>query len=251
MRFRVRYHRVEDLVRDHDQQLSHGGLLVRVEPPASLQLFDQVELEIVAPRGAITLEAQVVQLFVGVGVALTFALPEALKAAVTNARAVKEQPGPEAEHSLVIDNDTDRSIVAAAPQPSTRMSSRPAPNPVAEKLHAALYGTRDERAAIMRDNNPSLHVQVLRNPGLQADEVVAIAKMRTVSAEVLKQIADRREWSGRAEVALALVRNPKTPVPLAIRMLEHVTPTDLRQLAKDTHTRAPIQQAARKKVLGP
>jgi hypothetical protein len=66
----------------------------------------------------------------------------------------------------------------------------------------------------------------------------------------LKQIADRREWAQRPEIAIALVRNPKTPVGVAIKMLDHVTAGDLRQLAKDTNTRTPIQHAARRKVIG-
>jgi hypothetical protein len=69
-------------------------------------------------------------------------------------------------------------------------------------------------------------------------------------AQVLKAIADRREWSSRADIALALVRNPKTPVPSAVRLLDNVGATELRVLAKDQNARAPIQQAARKKVLG-
>ena len=99
-------------------------------------------------------------------------------------------------------------------------------------------------------NNPALHAHVLKNPGLQLDEVAAFAKLRTVTPEFLKLIADRREWAQRPEIALALVRNPKTPVNVAIRLLDYVGVAELRQLAKDQHTRTPIQHAARKKVVG-
>ena len=50
-------------------------------------------------------------------------------------------------------------------------------------------------------------------------------------------------------MALALVRNPKVPVTLAVKMLNHVPVADLRQLAKATHVRDAIQRAARKKIL--
>ncbi|MBI4509475.1 MAG: hypothetical protein HY698_07545, partial [Deltaproteobacteria bacterium] len=69
------------------------------------------------------------------------------------------------------------------------------------------------------------------------------------AGQVLKQIAERREWAQRPEIAIALVRNPKTPAPLAVRLLDHVSPAELRHLAKDPGTRPPIQHAARKKVL--
>lgn len=77
MRVRVSWHRAEDFGVDYDSQLARGGLLVRVEPPGLLQ-FSTVSLELVAPDAtALTLDAQVVQVFPGVGVALMFsAAPE-------------------------------------------------------------------------------------------------------------------------------------------------------------------------------
>jgi len=102
----------------------------------------------------------------------------------------------------------------------------------------------------MRDVNKMLHPYVLRNPGLGIDEVLAIAKLNTVAPDLLATIAERREWAQRPDIAIALVRNPKTPTPTAVRLLDYVAPADLRQLAKDTRTRPAVQQAARKKVIG-
>jgi hypothetical protein len=121
---------------------------------------------------------------------------------------------------------------------------------VPEKINIALHGSRDERGLILRDTNRLLHPYVLKNPNLQMDEVVAMARMAAISPELLKQIADRREWIARPDIAIALVRNPTVPVLTALKALEHVSPADLRQLAKDTRTRPAIQQAARRKVVG-
>jgi hypothetical protein len=114
----------------------------------------------------------------------------------------------------------------------------------------ALHGNKVERMRIMRDGDRALHRYVLRNPGLRLDEVTAIAKMTAVSPDLLKAIAERRDWVLRPEIALALVRNRKCPTPLAIHMLNHLSPRDLRQLAKGSSVRMPILQAARKKVIG-
>jgi hypothetical protein len=121
---------------------------------------------------------------------------------------------------------------------------------VNEKIQMALHGNRDERQLILRDTNRLVHPYVLKNPNIGLDEVAAIARMPGVSPEVLKQVGERREWVSRPEIAIALVRNPTVPVPLALRALEHVSPADLRQLAKDTKTRPAIQSAARRKVVG-
>jgi hypothetical protein len=37
VRLRIRYHRYPDLATDWDQQLTRGGVLVRVEPPPGLE----------------------------------------------------------------------------------------------------------------------------------------------------------------------------------------------------------------------
>jgi len=247
-RFRVRYSRPADLVTDDAAQFAKGGLLLRVEPPTGTRLFEDVELELVALARSVVLPAQVVQLVPGIGVAVSFdATDAALREAVDEARGAGEMAGEPPEHSLV--------SRAEAPSPrEPRAPAAPASaaggSSTAAKIHLALYGNRDERMRILRDGDRSLHRYVLRNPGLRIDEVTFIAKMTAVSADLLKAIAERPEWAQRPEVALALVRNPKSPVPLAIQMLQHVSAGDLRRLAKGSSVRMPILQAARKRVVG-
>jgi hypothetical protein len=237
-RFRVHYHGLADLTADHDQQLAHGGLMVRVEPPEGLQLFDDVELEIETARGTFEIAAQVVQIFPGKGIALFFSIDgnEGLLAAVAAGRSQGAAEAPAPEHMVV------GAARGAAP-------SAPARSDTAAKIHQALHGNKDERARIMRGGDRNAHRYVLGNPGLGIDEVTFIAKMTTVSADILKAIAERQDWAGRPEIALALVCNPKTPVPLAIQLLKHVAPQQLRRLAKTGNLRMPILQAARKLVI--
>jgi len=245
IRFRVRYSRPADLVKDDEAQFAKGGLLLRVEPPAGTNLFDGAELELVTLAGSIVVPAQVVQLMPGIGVALSFdATNEALLSAVDEAKGAGEMAGEPPEHSL-------------AEPPAPRESRAPAAPPdsfvggtTAAKIHTAMHGNKDDRMRIMREGDRSMHRYVLRNPGLRIDEVTFIAKMTAVSPDLLKAIAERGEWAQRPEIALALVRNPKSPVPLAIQMLQHVSPGDLRRLAKGSSVRMPILQAARKRVIG-
>jgi len=238
LRFRVRYHGLADLAADHDQQLAHGGLMVRVEAPEGLKLFDAVELAIETPSGAFEIAAQVVQVFPGRGVALSFSVEgsDALLAAVEAGRSQQGVDAPEPEHSVI-----DSAGGAG--------ESGPPRSEVAAKIQLALHGNKDERARLMRGGDRSVHRYVLRNPGLGLDEVAFFAKLTTLSAETLKAIAERPEWAARPEIALALVCNPKTPVPLAIQMLRNVAPQQLRRLAKSGNLRMPVLQAARKLVV--
>ncbi len=240
MKLRVRYYREADVTTDSVGQLSRGGLLVRADPGASLEQYTPVKLELGAGATVIVIDAQVVQVFAGVGIAVTFTPSRALEswtvAAQSTARGDRDP-----EHSIVTED---------VAQDEAQPVQRAAVPETASRVSTALRGSRDERTAILRENNPVLHGHVLRNPSIQLDEIVSIAKMRTVSPELLKIIADKREWATRPEIAVALVRNPKTPVGVAIRLLDHVPIQELRQLAKDQNTRSAIQSAARKRVVG-
>jgi len=204
-------------------------VLVRIEPPAGMQLFETVELEVATGfAGSVVVPGQVVQLVPGAGVAVTFD-PASLEPLVEAAKG-----GGKGKKA------------AAAPQATT---GKPVDD-VATRVHAALYGNKEERWRILRDVNKMLHPYVLRNNGIGLDEILAIAKLSTVAPDLLGTIADKREWGQRPEIAIALIRNPKTPTPAAIRLLDYVSPQELRVLAKDSHTKPAVQQAARKKVLG-
>jgi hypothetical protein len=141
-------------------------------------------------------------------------------------------------------------LAAAEPPPAASPSARPDGLSRMEKVQKALHGTRDERTAILRDRDRTLHAFVLKNPALDADDLVAIARNPQLAADLLQQVGDRKEWLQRPAVALALARNPKTPPELAVRALDHVPLEALRQLAKGAGALPHIQVAARKKLLG-
>jgi hypothetical protein len=120
----------------------------------------------------------------------------------------------------------------------------------AEKIQVALHGTRDERNLVLRDKNRTLHAFVLKNPAINLEDITTIAKNAQMGPEILKQIAERKEWFQRPTVATALARNPKTPPDVAIRALDHVPNDVLRQMAKGVGALPHVTQAARKKVVG-
>jgi len=140
--------------------------------------------------------------------------------------------------------------VAAEPPPAATVPGRHDGLSRMEKVQKALHGTRDERNAILRDRDRTLHAFVLKNPQLDADDIVAIARNPQLAADLLQQVGDRKEWLQRPAIALALARNPKTPPELAVRVLEFVPVDGLRQLARGSGVLPHVAQAARKRVLG-
>ena len=253
MRLRVTYGRVADFLNDHTQQVVQGGLLVRV-PDLRADRGAPVDLEVVTPVGRERVAGQVLQILAGAGVAVALdpAALAGLAAAAAAAARGGGDDGPSPVHELLEETGPAAHAAGAeaagAAGEAGRDSSMQAQQ--AQKIQQALHGDKTQRMAILREPNKMLHGYVLRNPQLQLDEVVFIARMTTVAPDLLTYIAGRREWAERPEIASALVRNPKTPVPLAIRLLDRLGGAELRQLAKQTGVREAIQRAARKKVLG-
>lgn len=241
MRLRITYGSAAAFLADYRDQASRGGLLVRVAV-ADAERGAEVVLEIVTPGGRAHLSGQVLQALGDNGVAVAIE-PGELSQLVRKAEA-RPDAGTDAEtqHEVVGDGDSAPGAAASAEAAAGRDQ--------AQQIQRALHGDKAQRMAIIRSPNKLLHGYVLRNPQIQLDEIAAIARMRTVSVEILNFIASKRDWCERPEVALALVRNPKTPVPLAVRMLDHVTMAELRQLAKQAGLREAVLRAVRKKVLG-
>lgn len=241
LRLQATYGRGGDFIQDHDGQLAHFGLFVRVAPPSDLAPFSPVELTVRFADLTAVVSGQVVQIAPGVGVAVSFSADdaEAFGPLLTRARTGPDPSDTDPAYEIV--------PVGGAARPAR---TEPGPSTKADKIQLALRGTKTERMAIIRDPDRTLHLYVLKNPRVGIDEVGQLAKSPTTSVEVLKAIAEKREWYQRSEIATALVRNPKTPVPIAVRMLDHISKQELRRLAKSDGAKMPILQAARKKVIG-
>jgi hypothetical protein len=264
VRLRVTYASAGDFLGDYRSQIARGGLLVRVAPDPPPERGATIDLEIATPIGRVRLAAQVIQVLAGAGIAVTVdagvladlvaragAAGDRAGGAPPRHELVDDVPEPDAPEPDAPEPDApepDAPEASEGSAPATR--ARPVDASLARKVQQALHGDKNQRTALLREHNKMIHGYVVRNPQIQLDEVVAIARMTTVSADVLSFIAGRREWAERPEVAAALVRNPRTPIPLAIRMLDHVQPAELRQMAKQQSLREPIQRAARKKVVG-
>ena len=244
--FRITYQRYAEVKTDLDQ-LARGGLLVKVADLTGLELDTPVSIELVLPDGArLAADAKVLHTFPGVGVAISVG-PALLEEVRRHAGAGRADAGAGDAHHERLGTDTEAPPVARTRTTTSGQSADTLSQ--AEKIQLALHGNRDQRNAILRDSNRTLHQYVLKNPQVNADDVLAIAKNAQMTPELLKMISDRKEWFQRPQIALALARNPKTPPEVAVRALDHVPMDALRQLAKGTGAMPHVVAAARKKVV--
>jgi hypothetical protein len=104
------------------------------------------------------------------------------------------------------------------------------------------------RAIGVRDANPLVAVAAINTPGTSDAEIERIAKMRNIAEEVLREIANNKEWTRHYMVKLNLVSNPRTPFGHASKFVLHLRESDIKTLAKSKEVSGAIQTAARQQL---
>ncbi len=117
---------------------------------------------------------------------------------------------------------------------------------VADRVKAAMQGTREERSILVRDPNRLVSSAVLSSPRLTESEVETFARMTNVSDDVLRTVGMNRTWTRNYGVIAALVRNPKTPVAVALTLIPRLMEREVKSLSTDRNVPEPIRLTARK-----
>jgi len=218
-RLTAEYASAEEFLAAHEQEVSAGGLLVRgAELPPGTALSDCTLAVRIAGADAAEVSAQLAGATPGHGVMVL--LPDAKPLDALAARLRGRPQRQREELSLQ------------------------------EKMQIASSCDRDLRMQLLRDPNKQLHPLVLRNPRIGVEEVQWAARLTTLNPEALKVIAEHPEWGQNASIATALVRNPKTPLQAALKLLRRLPTTELRVLAK-SQVRLQIVAAAKKALMAP
>jgi hypothetical protein len=119
---------------------------------------------------------------------------------------------------------------------------------VADRMKAAMKGTKSERAILIRDPNKLVSAAVLSSPKLTESEVENFAKLANVSEEILRTIGMNRGWIKNYGVVAALTKNPKTPLAVAMRFVQRLNDRDLKMIALDRNLQEPLKLAVRKRI---
>jgi hypothetical protein len=120
---------------------------------------------------------------------------------------------------------------------------------MAEKIKLALRGNKDVRMILARDGSKMIRRLVLLNPRISDAEVIALARNRSADEELIRLIAEKREWMRNYQVRLSLATNPKTPLTIAIKQIGTLGERDLRQLAKSKNVSATVAAQARRLLM--
>jgi hypothetical protein len=117
-----------------------------------------------------------------------------------------------------------------------------------EKIRLATLGNAYCRSNLIRDSNKMVSMAVIRSPMITDSEVVRAAGNRQVAEEVIRYIANQREFTKMYPVKIALVHNPKCPLAFSLRFLPMLHGEDLKTLARSKNIPSALALAARKLI---
>jgi hypothetical protein len=117
-----------------------------------------------------------------------------------------------------------------------------------QKIKEALTGDSQSRSFLIRDPNRLVSLAVLGSPKITEAEVEGIASMKNVSDEVLRRIGTNRDWTKKYTVINSLVKNPRTPLPIAMGFVSRLQPRDIKALTVDRNVPEAIRKAAQRFV---
>ena len=117
---------------------------------------------------------------------------------------------------------------------------------VAQRIDAATKGTREERRVLITSVLKPVWEAVLKSPFLTDVELEAFASMRNVDEEVYRRMALKPDWVRKYAVVLALIRNPKVPPEVGMRLVKFLRIRDLKATMNDRNLPEAVRVTARK-----
>lgn len=115
---------------------------------------------------------------------------------------------------------------------------------VKDRVKLGMKGDREARNILIRDPNRLVSSAVVNNPRISEQEIENIASMRSLSEDVLRQIASNRQWSRSYGVMHSLVRNPRTPIANSLTIMSRLQLRDLTALSKNRNVSDGVRRHA-------
>ena len=120
--------------------------------------------------------------------------------------------------------------------------------PVPDKIKLAMSGDKEARSILLKDSNKQVQEAVLDSPRISDTEIIAVANSRNMPEEILRKVAVNRQWMKNYQVRLALANNPKTPLPMGLKIIGTLLISDLKRLAKNKGVSSVLSAAAQRFV---
>lgn len=117
---------------------------------------------------------------------------------------------------------------------------------VFQKIKLARMGNKEARSLLVRDRNKIVALSAVTSPKITDTELIAIAKSRNVSDDVIRVICLNKEVTRNYQVKLSLSTNPKTPQGTAMKFVNYLQDRDLKALMKSKDVPSTVSTHARR-----
>lgn len=115
---------------------------------------------------------------------------------------------------------------------------------IPDKVQLAMKGNRDARMVLIRDSSKQVQEAVVNSPKITDNEIERIAKMRSISEDVIRLLTNKREAMKIYSVVKALVHNPKCPQHTAMTLMQQLQSRDLQYITKDKNVGDTVRRHA-------
>ncbi len=119
---------------------------------------------------------------------------------------------------------------------------------VAQRVQFALKGGSEARRTLIRDSNKVVQRAVLQSPRLTDQEVEGFASMSSLTDEILRLMANNRNFRKNYVVVRNLMNNAKTPLDVTLHMLPMLNPMDLKKLSMNKNVPETLRTTSAKLI---
>ncbi|MBI3752627.1 MAG: hypothetical protein HY266_01110 [Deltaproteobacteria bacterium] len=176
-------------------------------------------------------------------------VPAHVEAEPLQIKEIEKEAAPPEEEAVPVDAELKEEKEIATEAEKESFYKRIQHLNVSGKIKLALLGNKEARDILLKDSNKLVSSTVLKNPRITEDEIVKVVNSRSISDDILRQVGGNKEWLKKYPVKLGMVNNPKTPLTVALRLLNQLNEKDVQHIAKSKNVSSALAAAARKAVM--
>lgn len=145
-----------------------------------------------------------------------------------------------------------RDGLSATEEAAAQLVYTPGERPLSlgERKSLARRPRRDVLLKALRDPHPDVIRILLGNPHVTEDDIVRLCARRPIAETVLREVARSTRFVARERVRLALVKNPYTPLDVALPLVAGLPSPHARAIAESPGLALPLREAARRIAFG-
>lgn len=157
----------------------------------------------------------------------------------------------EVADASIVAASTDEAVEIAEGTPEEAVDEKKVPinkMSIPAKIRLATLGNAFARSLLVRDPVRLVAIAAVKAPGVTDLEAAKYAGNHSLDSDIVRYIAQRRDWTRLYGIKKSLCLNPKTPIAESSKMLIHLRDNDIRMIMKSKGVPSAVVAQARKLI---